>query len=186
MRGATECWTDRFSGDDLVAACQRGEREAQRLLYEEHRGRVYSLMVRMVGTEDAADLTQQVILQVLRTIRQFSGRSQLSTWIYRLAVNEALQHLRKKRKSKLHSLQCDAVDGSPACTRQTEEAELLEQALARLDPELRSIFLLREVEGLPYQEIAASLDISEGTVGSRLNRARKQLRIHLVDLGWQP
>lgn len=185
VRGATVCRTDCLS-DDLVAACQRGEREAQRQLYEEHQGRIYSLMVRMVGTEDAADLTQQVFLQVLRTIRQFSGRSQLSTWIYRLAVNEALQHLRKKGKAKVHPLDYDAVDGSPAGTRQTEEAELLEQALARLDPELRSIFLLREVDGLPYQEIAASLDIPEGTVGSRLNRARQQLRIHLVDLGWQP
>jgi RNA polymerase sigma-70 factor (ECF subfamily) len=168
-----------------VAACQRREPEAQRQLYEEHRGRVYRLMMRMVGRKDAADMTQQVFVQVLRTIGQFSGRSQFGTWLYRLAVNEALQHLRKRKRARLQSLEYDVVDGSTAHTQRCDETDLLESALARLEPDLRAMFLLREVEGLSYQDIGAALDIPQGTVGSRLNRARHLLRAYLVDLGWQ-
>ncbi len=185
VRGANLCAMTR-SSDDLVAAVKRGDQAAQRRLYEEHRGQVYRLMVWMVGTEDAADLTQQVFLQILRTIAQFSGRSQFGTWLYRVAVNEALQHLRRKGRAKMHTLEHDVVDRSPSCTQQSEEAELLEEALARLDSDLRALFLLREVEGLAYYDIAAALGIAEGTVGSRLNRARQLLREHLIELGWQP
>ena len=78
------------------------------------------------------------------------------------------------------------MDQSPGGDERIERKELMEQALARLDPELRSIFLLREVEELSYQEIAETLDIPEGTVGSRLNRARRELRGHVVELGWEP
>jgi RNA polymerase sigma-70 factor (ECF subfamily) len=172
--------------DDLVAAAKRGDQASQRQLYEEHRTQVFGLMVRIVGAEDAADLTQQVFLRVLRTIGKFSGRSQLRTWVYRVAVNEALQHLRRKGRAKVHTLEQDVVDRSPPRTQQSEEAELLEEALARLDSDLRALFLLREVEGLAYHDIALALDIAEGTVGSRLNRARRLLRQHLIELGWQP
>jgi RNA polymerase sigma-70 factor (ECF subfamily) len=172
------------SQDDLVAAAKRGEPPAQRRLYEEHRSQVYRLMVRMVGADDAADVTQQVFLQVLRKIGQFSGRSQFTTWLYRLAVNEALQHLRRRRRAKSRPLEYDVVDRSPSRMQQSEDAEQLEAALARLDSDLRAMFLLREVEGLAYRDIAAALGIAEGTVGSRLNRARQLLREHLIKLGW--
>ena len=175
-----------LSSDDFVAAAKRGDPAAQRRLYEEHRGQVYRLMVRMVGVADAADVTQQVFLQVLRKIGQFAGNCRFATWLYRVAVNEALQHLRKRGRAKAHTLEQDVVDRSSPSIEQSEQRELLEEALARLDSELRAIFLLREVEGLAYQDIAAALDIAEGTVGSRLNRARQLLREHLIELGWQP
>lgn len=184
-RGANVCLMTR-SSDELIAAAKRGEPPAQRRLYEEHRSRVYRLMVRMVGADDAADVTQQVFLQVLRKIGQFSGQSQFTTWLYRLAVNEALQHLRRRRRAKSSSLEYDVVDRSPPRVGRCEQAELLEEALARLDSDLRAMFLLREVEGLSYQEIAAAVGIAEGTVGSRLNRARQLLREYLIELGWQP
>lgn len=184
-RGANVCLTTR-SSDELIGAAKRGEPAAQRRLYEEHRSQVYRLMVRMVGVDDAADVTQQVFLQVLRKIGQFSGQSQFTTWFYRLAVNEALQHLRRRRRAKSGSLEYDVVDRSPSRTRQYEQAELLEEALARLDSDLRAVFLLREVEGLAYHDISVALDIAEGTVGSQLNRARRLLREHLIELGWQP
>jgi RNA polymerase sigma-70 factor (ECF subfamily) len=155
-------------------------------LYDAHRDRVYRLMVRMIGTADAADLTQQVFLQMLRSIGRFAGHAQFQTWLYRVAVNEALQHLRKSRRTKSCSLEHEVVDGSPTADRRSEHAELLEQALARLEPDLRCVFVLREVEGLPYHGIATALRINEGTVGSRLNRARRLLRHHLIELGWQP
>lgn len=143
-------------------------------------------MTRMVGLDDAADVTQQVFLRVLQIIGQFTGRSRFKTWLYRVAVNEALQHLRRRGRKSAAPLEHEPPDRSPAHTRQSEESELLECALMRLDPELRSLFLLREVEQLSYREIASVLQINEGTVGSRLNRARELLQQHLVELGWRP
>jgi RNA polymerase sigma-70 factor (ECF subfamily) len=78
------------------------------------------------------------------------------------------------------------MDESRGQDSQAEHKELLEKALARIDPELRAIFLLREVEELSYREIAEALNIPAGTVGSRLNRARHELQQHLKDLGWEP
>lgn len=169
-----------------VAACQRGDRVAQRNLYEASHQNVYRLMVRMVGLQDASDLTQQVFLQVFRKIGQYSGRAQFGTWIYRVAINEALQHLRRSKRTRLRILEQEPMDRSPDRYKNVGDKELLEKALGRLDPELRSAFLLREVEGLSYKEIAEALQIPEGTVGSRLNRARRELKQQLIELGWEP
>jgi len=169
-----------------VVACQRGDQVAQRRLYEASHQNVYRLMVRMVGLQDASDLTQQVFLQVFRKIGQYSGRAQFGTWIYRVAINEALQHLRRSKRTRLRRLEQEPMDRSPDSYRNVGDKELLEQALEQLDPELRSAFLLREVEGLSYKEIAEALQIPEGTVGSRLNRVRRELKQHLIELGWEP
>ncbi len=140
----------------------------------------------MVGFQDAADLTQQVFLQVFRRLDQFAGLSKFETWLYRIAVNEALQHLRKEHRWKFQTLSREPEsDQSPTAERH-EYKELINQALARLEPELKSIFVLRAVEGLSYREIAEALDIPQGTVGSRLNRARSELQKHLAELGWEP
>lgn len=143
-------------------------------------------MVRMVGSDDAADLTQQVFLQAFGKIDQFAGRSKFETWLYRLAVNEALQHLRKGKRWKFQTLSRDPESHQTSAGDSYEYRELLEQALTRLDPELRSLFVLRSVEELSYREIAETIEIPEGTVGSRLNRARRELQQHLTDLGWEP
>ncbi|GAB5441366.1 MAG: sigma-70 family RNA polymerase sigma factor [Fuerstiella sp.] len=173
---------------NLVSACQQGNRDAQRRLYEEFGQRVYQLAFRIVGSNDAEDLTQQIFLQVFQKLRQFQGGSQFQTWLFRLATNECLMHLRsRQRKREIEVLRSMAQPGeSVSASAQVDAAELLETALARLEPELRSIFVLREMENLNYQELSNVLEISEGTVASRLNRARKQLREHLVDLGWEP
>ena len=170
---------------DLVAACQQGEREAQRRLYEICHERIYQLMVRMVGIQDAADMTQQTFLQAFRCLGQYAGRSRFETWLYRLAVNESLQHLRRRRRWEGQALEHEPEDRSHDRRQNVEHRELLEASLARIDPELRSIFLLREVDELSYREIAEVLQIPEGTVGSRLNRARRELQEHLKDLGWE-
>lgn len=172
--------------DGFVAGCRIGDRDSQRRLYEACLPMVYRLAVRMVGTQDAADVAQQTFLQAFSRLDQFDGQSRFETWLYRLAVNESLQFLRKRRRWNQPSLDYDPADASPGRDRATEEKEILEQALARLDPELRSIFLLRESECLTYRDIALALDIPEGTVGSRLNRARRELQEHLISLGWTP
>jgi RNA polymerase sigma-70 factor (ECF subfamily) len=138
----------------------------------------------MVGAQDAADVTQQVFLQAFRSIDRFSGRSSFETWLYRLAVNESLQHLRRARRHRICSLRVEPIDDSQA-PQASERKELLQVALARLDPELRSIFLLCEGEKRSYRQIAETLGIPEGTVGSRLNRARRKLRAILMELGWE-
>lgn len=165
----------------LVAACGEGDSDAQRELYERHCQQVYRLMFRMVGAEYADDLTQQVFVRVLQTIGQFRSQSALSTWLYRLATNEALQFLRRNARRTMHALGVDPADDRVSEHRRLDDREMLEHALAELDPDLRAIFLLREVEQLSYYEIALALDIAEGTVASRLNRARRLLREWISD-----
>jgi len=180
-----ERWTDE-EAVDVVEACKNGDPLAQRRLYEASHQNVYRLVVRMVGVQEAADVTQQVFLQMFRKIGQFSGRSQFGTWIYRVAVNESLQHLRKAKRSQMQVLEQEPTDCSPDGHENVEDKELLEQALAQLEPDLRSTFLLREIDGLSYGAIANALEIPEGTVGSRLNRARRELKQILLELGWEP
>lgn len=169
---------------DIVRQCQSGCRSAQKELYEACQQDVYGLMVRMAGRQDAADLTQQVFLHAFRKIEQFQGHSKFKTWLYRLSVNESLQHLRK-HKRKQQSLTHDPLDVRPSPSRGQEAKDVLDVALERLEPLLRSIFLLKHCQGLSYREIANVTEIPEGTVGSRLNRARRQLREHLIELGWE-
>jgi RNA polymerase sigma-70 factor (ECF subfamily) len=167
---------------EVVEACQRGDRSAQHRLYELTHQNVYRLMVRMVGLQEAADLTQQVFLQVFRKIGQFSGRAQVGTWIYRLAANEALQHLRRAKRSRVQVLQHEPEDQRSNPGGNIDDKEVMEAALASLELDLRATFLLREVEGLSYGEIARTMQIPEGTVGSRMNRARRELKKYLVEM----
>ncbi|MCA9072022.1 MAG: RNA polymerase sigma factor [Planctomycetaceae bacterium] len=171
---------------EIVESAKQGDRDAQRQLYESFHRQVYRLMVRMVGPQEAADLTQQVFLQTFRKLQQFAGESQFRTWLHRLAVNEALQFLRKAKRAETACLAADPADRSQDPQESVLQQDLMEQALSRLDPELRATFLLREVEELNYSEIALVMQIPEGTVGSRMNRARRELKQHLLDLGWEP
>lgn len=170
----------------LLAEVRCGSREAQQRLYESFHRRVYRLLVRMVGRDDAEDLLQQVFLQVFRTLNQFQGQSRFETWLYRVSVNESLQHLRKQRSRRSVSLESDIMDRKLDPVRDFDQKELMEYALTRLEPDLRSLFLLREVEKQSYAEIAVVLQIPEGTVASRLGRARQLLKQYLVELGWEP
>jgi RNA polymerase sigma-70 factor (ECF subfamily) len=171
---------------EVVRAAQEGDCNAQRQLYESLHQNIYRLMVRMVGRQDADDLVQQSFLQAFRKINQFTGQAQFGTWLHRLAVNEALQHLRRTKRAKTHVLEHEPTDGRPDHREQVLQNDLLEQALRLLEPDLRATFLLREIDGFAYGEIAETMQIPEGTVGSRLNRARRELKQHLLELGWGP
>ena len=170
----------------LVAAAREGDRDALRGLYEECHSVIYRLLVRMVGSQDAADVTQIAFLQAFRRLEQFSGKSSFQTWLYRIAVNEALQHLRRSGRHVVQPLTNEPAERVGGHAKRIEQKELLERALAMIDPEIRTAFLLREVDELSYDEIAEATGIPPGTVGSRLNRARKELRDHLTHLGWEP
>ena len=169
---------------NLVDACVAGDRDAMQQIYEHCSSRVYALMVRIVGRQDADDLTQQVFLQMFRKLDQFSGGSKLETWLYRLATNEALQHLRRKKRQTAQPLVAEPSANDANRLMESEKIQLLQAALSRIDPELRAILSLKEEQGLCYRDIAESIGIPEGTVGSRLNRARKELRNELEKLGW--
>lgn len=140
----------------------------------------------MVGAIDAADLTQDVFLRVLQKIDQFRGDSRFETWLHRITVNECLQFLRRKEKRRDTQLLNDPGGQSDKVSTQIEQRDLMERALEQLDPDVRTVFLLREVEAMNYEEIADVMQLAEGTVASRLNRARRQLRELLVKLGWEP
>jgi len=127
-------------------------------------------MVQMVGRQDAEDVTQQVFLQMFRKLDQFRGQSELETWLYRLATNEALQHLRRQKRHAAGPLVWEPAADDPDPLTKSEESGLFQVALSRLEPELRAIFLLKEQQKLSYGEIAESLEIPEGTVGSRTLR----------------
>ncbi len=139
----------------------------------------------MVGREEASDLVQQVFLQLFRKIAQFAGNAKFDTWLYRLATNEALQYLRKGKRWKFEPLSNEPASRQEMPGKSSEQSELLETALARLEPDLRGVFVLKELENLSYRDIAAAVGIPEGTVGSRLNRARRELQQHLATLGWE-
>lgn len=173
------------SGMELVDACIAGDRQAKAQLYQRCSDKVYALMVRIVGRQDADDLTQHVFLKTFQKLQQFNRQSKLETWLHRLATNEALQHLRRRQRRSTAPLfdEPTAVGVDRIVVR--EEYQLLEEAMSQLEPELRVVLVLKEVERLSYQEIAASLGIPEGTVGSRLTRARKELRTELAKLGWE-
>jgi RNA polymerase sigma-70 factor (ECF subfamily) len=181
---ARETSTQTMAG--IVAGCQQGDRQAQQQLYEQCHERVFRLLVRMVGEQDAPDALQQVFLQVFSKIGQFSGRARFETWLYRLAINECLQFRRRAARVHFDMPADEPIDPSAEPTLRAQQQELMERALAQLAPELRAIFLLKEVEGMSYREIANTLQIKMGTVGSRLNQARAQLRNTLTELGWNP
>ena len=171
--------------DSLVEACHAGSTVAMQLIYERTSERVYGLMVQMVGRQDADDLTQQVFLQMFSKLEKFKGQSKLETWLYRLATNEALQHLRRQKRHVVGPLVWEPAADDPDPLIKSEESRLLQVALSRLEPELRAIFLLKEQQKLFYREISESLEIPAGNVGSRLNRARNELREELTKLGWE-
>lgn len=183
-RGADEDASEQDVLAPIVLACQQGDTQAQRELYERCQNVVYRLVVRMVGDQAAPDVAQDIFLQAFRRLRQFSGRSRFESWLYRLSINECLQYLRRARRKPCERLTGEPEDRAPDRADRLQHRDLLEQALARLDPDLRSVFLLREVEGLSYGELAEALGIPEGTVASRLNRARTELQNLLRELGW--
>jgi RNA polymerase sigma-70 factor (ECF subfamily) len=154
-------------------------------IYDRHHEFVQRICRRICGENDAADVAQKVFLTLFRSLDRFHGEAKFETWLYRITVNECLQHLRHERRRRHPSLEFEAAgkDGAQAAV---EARELLELALAKIEPDLRAIFLLREVEQLAYREIAEVLEISEGTVASRLNHARHELQTALKSLGWHP
>jgi RNA polymerase sigma-70 factor (ECF subfamily) len=167
----------------LVERCRKGDLGAFEELYRLHAGRLYSVACRMVGNpSDAEDLLQEIFLSAHRKLDSFRGESALGTWLYRLATNLCLDHLRSKA-ARTRQL-TGALDDEPALaepgTRALAERTLtrmdLERALAQLPEGCRAAFVLHDIEGLEHREVAEALGIAEGTSKSQVHKARLRLR----------
>jgi RNA polymerase sigma-70 factor (ECF subfamily) len=168
---------------ELAARCRAGDTDAFEELYRQHARRLYSLVIRMIGSaQDAEDLLQEVFLQAYRKLPGFRGESTLGTWLYRLTMNHCLDHLRG-RQAKMSrataSIDEESVD-EPAAPDPVVPSAIsrmdLERAIEALPPGSKAAFLLHDVEGFEHQEIAAILGISEGTSKSQVHKARLKLR----------
>ncbi len=161
----------------LLRQCREGDREAQRALYERTSERIYHLLLRMTADpDDAFDLAQEAYLKAFTRIDQFDGRSSLATWLYRIAVNEALQFLRRASRTRVKTQEIAAERPAAPDADQSMVRLDIQSALSTLSPNDRAMLLLRYQEGLDYRAIAEVMDCAAGTVASRLNRARHGLR----------
>jgi RNA polymerase sigma-70 factor (ECF subfamily) len=166
----------------LASKLRDGEAGALEEAYRRHGTGVYRLCLRILGrAPDAEDATQEIFLKLLERASSFDGRSRLTTWIHRIAVNHCLNHLEKERLRDSASLARDEdLAGAPADSpferlTRAEAGERLQRLLLRLSPEHRVAIVLREIEELSYEEIAQTLEVPVGTVMSRLARARERL-----------
>jgi RNA polymerase sigma-70 factor (ECF subfamily) len=185
------CLFSHAEEDALVTALTQGSEDAYEILIQRYQQPVYSLICRLVNdSAEAPDIVQEVFLKVFRSIGAFRGNSSLKTWIYRIAVNEAYNHRRWFCRHHRQEVALGSEDGpgqlaggvtdpgrSPfdqAADRETRA--LVEQALEQLNPKFRAAVVLRDIEDLNYEDIATVLDISLGTVKSRIMRGREALR----------
>ncbi len=166
---------------DLICRAARGDAEAFRQLVEAYQTPAYRLAARMCGPDSAEDVTQEAFLAAWRALPEFRGDCRFSTWLYRLVSNAAIDCLRREKKHRdtgdVDDL--ELPDGGPSPQEQAERSDTrdaVRRALDRLSPEHRQVLLLRFMQELDYGEIARALDVSEGTVKSRINRAKSKLR----------
>lgn len=163
---------------EMLERCRAGQRDAQRELYARTVDRIHRLLLKMTNREeDAFDLAQETYVRAFAHVGRFDGRSSVQTWLYRIAINEALAFLRraKAQRKTLSSLSADPTRRE-AATDETDARMDVGAALAALSPADRLLLLLRYEQGLDYRTMAEVVDCAEGTVASRLNRARQRLR----------
>ena len=185
--------------NELVARARRGEGVAFDLLYTRYQHRVHSLVSRYVGTrEDVEDVTQEAFIKAYRALPRFRGASAFYTWLYRIAVNTAKNHL-ASRHQRVQTVDVDAeeADGGEVAAalrddagpedafRQSELKSAIDAALAALPEDLRAALTLREFNGLSYAQIAEVLACPVGTVRSRIFRARAALNVVIDPLTTQ-
>src|SRR3984957_8687213 len=177
--------------DALVTALNQGTEDAYEILIQRYQQPVYSLVCRLMNNPgDASDIVQEVFLKVFRNIGAFRGNSSLKTWIYRIAVNEAYNHRRWFSRHQRQEVALGPEEGlgshpggitdpgrSPFEQAADHETRaLVEQALEKLNPKFRAAVVLRDIEDLSYEDIATVLNVSLGTVKSRIMRGREALR----------
>jgi RNA polymerase sigma-70 factor (ECF subfamily) len=178
--------------DALVARSRDGDLEAFTGLVEAYQSRIYNLAFRLVGNrEDAGDMAQEVFIRAFMALKGFKGRASFSTWLYRVAANVCLDELRRRRRQPVTSLDAtyrtsdgddlarqvaDPAPGPEELAEREEVQRAVQLGIRSLTPAHRLVVVLRDIQGLTYQEMSQALGVSVGTVKSRLNRARESLR----------
>ncbi len=175
--------------DRTIAACQRGDSEAFRLVFQGYKDRVYSIALCFFDGNEATakDVTQEVFLKLMTTISQFQNRSEFSTWLYRLVTNACLDRKRALRRFLSFGTwdELDVPDRQKSIEDRYIQRELemsVRKVIVGMKPKLRMAVLLKYFDDLSYDEIAAALGCSKGTVASRLNRAHRILARKLSHL----
>ena len=179
----------------LARLAAEGGKEAFEALFDRHSGFVWSVALRMTGDPShAEDLAQEVFLTVWRKLPQFEGRSSFTSWLYRITVNTALNWRRTQDRyqsfpeegpARLDNLPSSST-GPEAQAMASQEEKTLETLLLSLEEPYRIAFILRELEGLSYEEVAKALGLPIGTVRSRLSRAREKLTKLAEGMGMAP
>lgn len=176
----------------LIKRCKRGKIDAFEKLMKKYEKKVYSLCYRFTGNyDDANDLAQETFIKLYNSISKFKGKSAFSTWLYRVTTNVCLDELRKRKNNLPLSLdnpqeneEGDEIYLNPPdqsynpeiIAEKNDLKQIVHKGIGRLPEQQRIIIILREMEELSYEEISEILDLSIGTVKSRLNRARKNLK----------
>ncbi len=184
-----------YKDEELVAMSKAGDLKAFEELVCCYERKIYTIAYRMMGNyEDANDLAQEAFLRAFQSINTFRGESSFSTWLCRIVTNVCRDELRKRYRISIESLdkevsfgdweikkQIPASDPGPAEIYEQRELQLeLQELIATLAPEFRLTLVLREIQGLTYEEIAEQLECSLGTVKSRISRARNYLKEKLL------
>lgn len=184
-------YTPPLNDNQLIEALQQGERQAVQQFIDTYKSRVYNTILGMVQSEeDAEELAQDVFLKALNTLNSFEGKAQISTWLYRIAINTSLDHIKKKQRKKrfafLVSINNDDEDNSaPHLPHfihpewQLENKELgqnLFKAINQLAEKQKTALVLNKVEGLSYEQTAQVMDTTVSSVESLLFRARQNLK----------
>jgi RNA polymerase sigma-70 factor, ECF subfamily len=170
-------------GVDILEKASQGDLQAFEQVYKSASGFVYSVALRVTrNSADAEEVTQDVFMKIYHNLKNFQFRSTFKTWVYRITINTAINCFRRGSKEERSKVDYDGIiESLPAgCSTserviQAENEARLDRLLQLLSPEHRTCLILREIEGLSYQEIAASLKIPVNTVRSRLKRARQAL-----------
>jgi RNA polymerase sigma-70 factor (ECF subfamily) len=173
---------------ECVRRVQQGDTDSFEVLVRRHQKTIFNLVYRLLGNYDeAAEVAQEVFLSAFKSIHQFRGEANFSTWLYRIGLNHASTRRKNLHSSQRRHIPLDGTeviaDGTADPARNVEHKEIqqrVQQALNNLDPEDARIILLRDLQDVPYEEVAEMLDIPVGTVKSRLHRARQALRTSLA------
>ncbi|NCG22491.1 MAG: sigma-70 family RNA polymerase sigma factor [Rhodobacterales bacterium] len=192
----TSAQTSREADAELLRVVIEGDTTAYRGLVEKYQGRVYSMVYGMLrNREDARDVTQEAFVKGFRNLQSFRLESSFYTWLYRIAMNLAIDHTRKKKRQAAagfdEGIAARDLDGAisdlhhgDSPSKSLERKQLMSvimDALEKLPTDQKQVILLRELEGLSYKEISDIMEIPEGTVMSRLYYARKKLQKLLAD-----
>lgn len=177
---------------DIIDKVRRGDSEAFEELVLRYEKTVFNIALRMVGNrDDAADMTQEAFIKAFGSLSSFRSDGKFSSWLYRITTNACLDFLRSRSRRAQASLSADDDTEQqleiPDLSAMPEELlmrkmsmQAVQNGLERLAPEHRQILIMRELGGLSYAEIAAALSLEEGTVKSRISRARKKLCAYLI------